>query len=263
MKDWVILHTHSDFSKQLMQVLGSSVAWCQDAYGLVNYTEVSVSFKNQERHQWVLDGKIISDFQDKIIYQEVFYKFDKVLGCFYPEDHEYVRYSWQAYLIGLFSHARIVINAINPQNLSVSQYQFPRLHVLGYKAGLAVPDYKVGMLCEGDIISDSLWFYPFSRPVGDGVLSIENRPGSWVVVRFVRYDRGFMVCWPDMPIRVKNSLRSVVSTLNIQVGEAYFRVRDDWVFYGVYPQLKTPGCTEAQLKDIAECIRDIGRGGIQ
>ena len=259
MKEWIILHTHSEFSQQLIKVLRDKVVMTIDVKHLVANTGITARYHQDEQHAWIEGDQVVESFRGKIIYQEVFYHFDQALGVYYPKDRAYVRHSWQAYLLGLFSHAHRVINPIDPRQLSISQYQFPRLNQLAKDIGMKVPYYTIGSSISGGLNYDGLWVSPSAKQLGATVLSVEDINSDWLIVRFVRYDPSFIVTWPELPDKLTVQLCHMARLLGIHVGEVYFKYHTDWVFYGMYPHLRSSGASPDVFIEIAECLRDIGK----
>lgn len=258
MNRWLILHDHSRFSEVLQHVLGET-AVAVDIKTLVNEIPVCVNLNEDLHHQWWVSGHLLDDFHQRIIFQEVFFSVDSALYQYYEKDKLYVRHSWQAYLLSLFSCAKTVINPVSPQSLSISHYQFPRLLMLAQSVGFLVPRYEIGgAKKEGYEAVDSLWYWPNRRKIDHPIMNVERMAGQEIFVRFVRYDEGFIVCWPPLPTLVQVPLLKLCHQLEVYVGEVFFRKGKDWCFYGLRPQLQTQGCSDAVLLEIAECLRDIG-----
>lgn len=255
---WLILHNNSRFSQILRKVLG------QDALAihvdeLVNEVAVQAYIGQSIHHSWALSGRIVDDFSDRIIFQEVFFSVESVLYQYDCNDHGYVKFSWQAYLLSLFSCSKLVVNPVTPSNLSISYYQFPRLLTLAEKVGFSIPAYEIGRGAKpGYIAVDTLWFWPGRKNQGLSIMNVERVEGEDCIVRFVRYDADYIVCWPIVPECVKKRLLGLCNYLNVYIGEACFRIRNDWVFYGLRPQIQTGGCEDDVLLEIAECVRDLG-----
>ncbi|MCP8352289.1 hypothetical protein [Candidatus Synchoanobacter obligatus] len=260
MDKWVILHAGSRFSMILGKVLGKSV-YMVDIDTLVNETQVHVSLGAQDQHAWSVNGHIISNFCERILFQEVFYRFDKSLRHYERQDKMYVQFCWQAYLLSLFSQTRLVLNPVTPQTLTVSQYQFPRLLAIAESKGLRVPRYEIGRKDKnGYLPVDSLWFHPYRKCTAPSIMNVSLDGAVWEIIRFVRYDAGFLVTWPALPGEVHEQLLQVCNDLGIYLGEAYFRVDIEWTFYGLCPQLQASDVDDDVLTEIAHCIRDLGNG---
>lgn len=262
MSNWLILHNNSRFSRILKNVLGRG-ALDIHVNDLVNHVSVRAQMDQGVSHHWSLGGKVVDDFYQRIIFQEVFFDMDSALSRFAKEDKKYVKFSWQAYLLGLFSYSKIVINPVTPNNLSVSFYQFPRQLSLASQVGFMVPKYEIGGGNKpGYMALDTLWYWPDQKCEGVGLLNIEQIEGKEELIRFVRYDKGYIVCWPKVPEDVEMRLLALCNQFGVYAGEAYFRVNTEWVFYSIRPLIKTEGCGDQMLFDIAECVRDIGNEGI-
>jgi hypothetical protein len=262
MSKWLILHNDSRFSQILREVLGRDVLAIH-IDDLVNSVAVQAYIGENVNHSWALSGKVVDDFAHRIIFQEVFFSVESALYQYNCNDHGYVKFSWQAYLLSLFSCSKIVINPVTPNNLSISYYQFPRLLTLAEKAGLSIPNYEVGRGCKpGYIPVDTLWFWPDRKNHGIPIMNVERVDGEDHIIRFVRYDKSYMICWPVIPESIRVRLLKLCNQLDVYIGEACFRVKNDWVFYGLRPQIQTSGCEDAVLLEIAECVRDIGNEGI-
>lgn len=258
MNKWLILHNQSRFSEILKRVLGKQ-AISVHLDTLVNHVSVRASVDHKTTHQWVISGQLVDDFYQRIIFQEVFFSFERALHQYDKLDHQYVKNSWQAYLLSLFSYAKVVINPMTPQNLSASYYQFPRLLALGDRIGFKTPEYEIGGVGKPGYKSlDSLWYWPDRSHMGKTIMNVKMTAGEERVIYFVRYDDSFIVCWPSLPIEMRQKLLLLCNDLGVYIGEAYFQKGKDWVFYGLRPQIQTYRCEDAILLEVAKCVRDIG-----
>lgn len=257
MDKWLILHDHSRFSVILKQVLGKK-AISVDIDSLVNDVQVRVNLDQAIDHSWLVSEKVVDDFCQRIIFQEVFFSVDSALYQYAVQDAQYVKYSWQAYLLSLFSYAKTVINPVTPYNLSISYYQFPRLLMIAEKVGFQVPRYEVGREKREDYyLVDSLWFWP-GKECKKGIMNVEIIRGLSKMIRFVRYDDSYIVCWPEVPFEIKAKILKMCNELHVYIGEIYFKVGAKWCFYGLRPQIQTTDCKDEVLFEMAECLRDIG-----
>lgn len=262
MNKWLVLHNDSKFSRALRDVLGKQ-ATAIHVDELVNKVAVQAHIGQSVNHRWVSSGRVVDDFYQRTIFQEVFFSVESALYQYDQKDKHYVQFSWQAYLLSLFSCAKTVINPVTPSNLSVSYYQFPRLLMLAGQVGFRVPRYEIGRVCkEGYQSVDTLWYWPGRENIAEPIMNVEIMEGIDQVVHFVRYDQAYIVCWPKVPKEVEKRLLMLCNKLDVYVGEASFRVGKDWTFYGLRPQIQTDGCDDIVLLDIAECLRDIGNEGI-
>jgi|GEM_PF-4645234 hypothetical protein len=258
MSKWLILHNNSKFSSVLKEVLGEK-AISVNVDELINQISVNVHLEEGVDHRWTISGSLVDDFHQRIIYQEVFFSVESALYEYEKEDLPYVQFGWQAYLLSLFGYAKTVINPVTPENLSISYYQFPRLLALAADHGFSIPKYEVGRLAKENYVAvDSLWFWPGRELKGDAIMNISVIKGKDVVVRFIRYDDTHLVCWPRLPKKITNRLLRLCNSLQVFIGEVYFKVNQDWFFYGLRPQIQTDKCHKRVLLDVAKCLRDIG-----
>lgn len=257
MNNWIILHTNSKLSHMLCEVLGVRALQI-DLQKLINETEVKVCLQALPHHRWTVGGQLISNIQEFYIYHEVFHHIGLGLDQYFDQDHDYVRCSWQAYLISFLSSANFVLNPVKPQSLTISHYQFPNLFIMAKRCGFLVPSYEIGQpFTKEGILTNSLWFSPYVEPQQNGIINIQLEGSEWLTVRFVRNSINCFNCWPNVPRPIFNRLLEYCSMMEVHIGEVYFRVDSCWWFYGLKPRITTDSLDEATLEEIAICIRNI------
>ena len=263
MSKWLILHTGSRLSEALYVTL-SKKAVRISVDELVTSTRVRVALGDVHQHHWVSGSNVVSEFGNYIIYQEVFYGLDMALQDYSEADRGYVRHSWQAYLLGVFAKAKYVINPVSPQSITVSQYQFPRLCKIASYVGFSIPSFEVGIVPDypHDAFA-SLWYLAKRQEDAAFVMYVEKPKQVLTKVCFVRYDKTFIACWPEIPAVVKQRLLILCSMLNVSYGEVSFEVMEDWVFYGLIPSIQSSSPDDEVLLEIAACIKDLGSGEIE
>lgn len=263
MSKWLILHTRSRLSEALYATLGKKAIRIS-AKELIMSTRVRVALGGERQHHWVNGSNIVSEFSHYIIYQEVFHSLDDALKDYAEVDRDYVKHSWQAYLLGVFSRAKYVINPVSPQSLTISQFHFPRLCKIASYVGFSVPAFAIGSVPDypHDAFS-SLWYLPQYQESESPVMYVRKPRQKLRRICFVRYDKTYITCWPEIPALVKRRLLGLCSFLNISYGAAYFEIREGWVFFGLTPNIQAPSPGDDILLEIAACIKDLGCGEIK
>ena len=258
MSNWIILHNHGRFAEAMQSVLGKR-ADSISLEELIAATRIQVHIGKEHQHYWHYSGGMITAFNKKIIFQEVFYQFETALQIYGAEDRDYVRHSWQAYLLSIFAHAYKVINPVTPKRMTVSHYCFPNLCSIAYYCGFDIPNYEItSRSIKGYDAFDSFWYLPGRILASDVVMCVERPKEALEVVYFVRYDKSFITCWPKLPSEVESRLLMICNRLEIYFGQAAFQATGRWVFYGILPTISAPYPCDEVLFEMAMSVRDIG-----
>ena len=161
--------------------------------------------------------------------------------------------SWQSLLLSVLSQMRYVMNPLSPQSIGITAFQVPYILQSAQQVGLLVPSYTLLPRCSSVMLS-SLWYFPQSQEHSQ--LRIESPKGAFIIVSFVRVPQGYRF-WPEVPLVIKAQLESLCKKLRLDVGEAYFYVEKNWVFYSIRPGFSQES-NEQVLEEVALCIKELG-----
>lgn len=250
---WLILHHNSPFSQMLADILGNS-AQVLSMEDLVMQTRVFLDLDNGQNS--VMSTKVyeVNNFQSKIVFHEGFYQLGEVLHSYFPADRSYVQSSWQSLLLSLFSQMQYVINPLAPQNVGITAFQIPYILQAAQQVGFIVPNYELLPKCSS-FMQSSLWYLPKNHK--ETQVKLQAPKGGLIVVSFVRQSKCCYRYWPEVPLGVRMRLKLLCEKLRLDVGEAYFYVEKNWVFYGIRPGFSQER-NEKVLEEVALCIKELG-----